>query len=69
MRLPLPGRPHTRQAPWSRAITRGAQAGKISLVSDLPGVTGEAKAFLKLSLPAATKTPQGNLAGPIERRG
>jgi len=43
----------------------GTQAGKISLVSDLPGVTGEAKAFLKLSLPAATKTPQQGLAGPI----
>ena len=41
----------------------GAQTGKVSLVSDLPGVTDQAEAFLELSFPAAATTPQEGLAG------
>jgi len=43
----------------------GAETGKVSLVSDFPGVTGDAEPFFELSFPAAAKTPQESLAGHI----
>jgi hypothetical protein len=42
-----------------------AQTGKVSLVPDFSGVTGEAEAFFEVSFPAAAKTPEEGLAGHI----
>jgi len=46
----------------------GAQTGKVSLVSQFPGVAGEAEAFFELSFPAAAATPQG-AGGHIYKEG
>ena len=52
------GTPVAGDHPW-------AQTGKVSPVSDFPGVTGAAEAFFEVPLPAAAKTPEKGLAGHI----
>jgi hypothetical protein len=42
-----------------------AQTGKVSLVSDLSSVTGQAEAFFGPSFPSAAAAPQEGLAGHI----